>query len=1077
MRKILTLLTVLLLGIFTARAQSRTITGKVADNAGKPVEGASVTIKGTTRGTTTIADGTFAIIANTGDVFVITALNFGNVELTVGSSNSVSATLTGITSNLSEVVVTTALGIQRQARELGYSTVKVNNSQLTQAKVTNISTGLAGKVSGLQVNLVNNGINPNTRVVLRGNRSLTGNNQALLVVDGVPIDDINYINKIDPEDVENVSVLKGAVAAAIYGSKASNGVLIISTKRGTKGKPTFTVSNTTNIENLSYLPKLQNTFGVYGGEGGAYTNANGTVNYVPYENQSYGPAFNGGTVPLAISPIFGPDGTTVTGYDTLYTKYSAIPNAKRNFWQTGLTNQFNASYSVGDDKSTFYLGLQDIEIKGITPNDLGKRQNLRLNGTRDFGRLHTDYSLSYNQNKANVAGLSYNQTAGGVFSGRPVYFEVMNLPASFNVEDFKDWKSNVYASPDGFPSAYSTNPYWTLDNSRRKNTTYDLIGNVGLSFRITDWLNLSDRVGLTQTTQLFKYTRAGISFAPWAIADPWGAGNVPSSQTYLAPSNYDESFLEQRLNNDLVLSFNKDLGNFSLKGLVGNNLAQRYRRDIYLQGDNLQFNGFYNISSVLGTPGYGETSYRQREASIYEEVTIGFKDFLFLHGTNRDEWNSVLDASQRHFEYPGGDLSFIFTQGINALKGNKFLNYGKIRGGISRVANINLGTTPYGAYSLENYFLPSGGFPYGTLGGYGQSTVSLNPLIKPEITTGSEVGIELGFLQNRINLTANYFNSISKDQSLVASVSAATGYTQKVVNAGKVSNQGIELDITVTPIRSKNVTWTVGANYAHYKNRVKELLPGVNELLLGGFNDGVSGGIYAIVGQAYPVIKTTDWVRDSATGKVIVDPVTGRPSVDATSKSYGNTNPTDILGLTTTLSFKGFTFGAVVDYRGGNYIMNALGANLDFTGIGYHSSENGRQRFIFPNSVVADGTGKYVENTSVAVNNGGNTGGAGFWPDVYTSGIGSVYVTSADFWKLREVSLTYDIPASVLARAGFIKRATIGVVGRNLIMLRPKENFYTDPEFAEDNSNAVGRTSDYQQPPTRLYGATLTLTF
>jgi len=596
-----------------------------------------------------------------------------------------------------------------------------------------------------------------------------------------------------------------------------------------------------------------------------------------------------------------------------------------------------------------------------------------------------------------------------------------------------------------------------------------------LSFKVTSWLNVSDRVGLTQSTSQWLYTRAGITFEPWAIADPWGAGNVPSSQGYLAPSNFDQSFLEQRINNDLIAAVDKKFGDFSLKGLVGFNFAQHYQRTMNLQGDNLQFPGFYNISSVLGVPGYGESSYRQREYAYYEEATLGYKDYVFLHLSNRDEWNSVLDPTQQHYNYPGGDISFVFTNAISGLK-SSFLSYGKIRGGISKVANINLGTFPYGAYSLQNFFVISGGFPFGNLGGYSQSSTSLNPLIKPEQTIAEEGGIELGLWNNRINLQGTYYHSISKDQTLIAQVSPTSGYVSKVVNAGQVTNKGIELDVSVTPIRSKNLTWTVGATYTHQKNRVDELIPGVNELQLSGLTGGLSGGIYAIVGQPYPVIKTTDWARDSATGKVIVDPVSGRPTLDPNNKTYGTTNPTDILGITTSLTWKGFTFAAVLDYRSGNYIMNEIGTQLDFTGISAHSAENGRQRFVFPNSVVLQ-DGKYVDNTSVAVDNGGNIGGAGFWPDVYTSGIGSVYVTSAAFWKLREVSLTYNIPQKALSRISFIKGISVGVVGRNLIMLRPKSNIWTDPEFSDTPGNDIGRTSEFQLPPTRLYGANITFTF
>ncbi|HMH34536.1 MAG TPA: SusC/RagA family TonB-linked outer membrane protein, partial [Puia sp.] len=987
---------------------------------------------------------------------------------------TVNVTVSRQTSNLTEVVVT-SLGIQRQAKELGYATAKVNNKELTQAKVIDVSTGLQGKVSGLQVNLTNNGVDPATRIVLRGNRSITGNNQALIVLDGFPIDDVSYINKINPEDIESVNVLKGAVAAAIYGSKASNGVLVITTKHGTRGKPTITVSNTLNLESVSYMPNLQNSFTSYGGEG-AYTNANGTTEYVPYENQSYGPRFDGTRVPLAIKPNLAPDGVTVLSWDTLFNTNSARPNEKKDFFNTGITNQFDVAYSSGDERGTFYLGFQDASIAGVTPKDASRRDNIRLNGSRDYGRFKAEYSASYNQRTDNIVGLSYNQTSGGVFSGRPIYFELVNAPAGAPINSFKDWQNDVYASPDGYYNAYATNPYWTIDNSRRKQSTYDLFGNVNLSFRLTSWLNISDRAGIVQTTRQRTYTRAGITFAPWAIADPWSAGNIPSSLKSLKPSVYDESFLEQRLNNDLLAAFDKTFGDISIKGVVGWNFGQRYQRTVFLQGDNLQFPGFYNISSVLGTPGYGESSFKQRETAVYEEVTLGFKDFLYLHLSNRDEWNSVLDPSQQHYEYPGVDVSFIFSQAIGAFKNSKLLSFGKLRGGYTQVANINLGGTPYGAYSLVNPFNPAGGFPFGNLGGYSQSTTYLNPLIKPEKTTAAEVGLELGFLQNRINFQAAYYNSVTTNQTLTAQLSAGAGFTSKVVNAGKVTNNGIELDLNVTVIKNKDWTWTVGANYAHYQNKVNELLPGVDELQLSGLNGGVSGGIYAIKGLPYPVIKTSDWTRDSATGKVIVDPVTGRPSYDPTNKIYGNTNPTDILGIKTTLQWKNFTFGAVLDYRGGNSIINTIGTQLDFTGVSAHSAENGRQRFIFPNSVVLQG-GKYVNNTTVAVNNGGNIGGAGFWPDIYTSGIGSVYVTSAAFWKLREVSLSYTLPAVVLAKTKFIRGATIGLVGRNLLMIRPKSNIWTDPEFSDTNGNDVGRTSEFQLPPTRMYGANITLTF
>ncbi|MDP9042271.1 MAG: TonB-dependent receptor, partial [Bacteroidota bacterium] len=674
---------------------------------------------------------------------------------------------------------------------------------------------------------------------------------------------------------------------------------------------------------------------------------------------------------------FNADGTVnLTKIDTNFTKYSAIPNNREKFFVTGVTNQFDVGYSSGDERGGLYIGFQDVNVSGIVPGDAARRDNVRIGGTRNYGNFKAEYTFSYNQQHTDIAGLSYNQVnagngqagTGGVFSGRPLYFEVVNNPANVPLTSFKDWQHNMFATPDGYFDAYATNPYWTTANSRRKSNTSDLIGNLALSYKILDWLSMSDRFGLTQSTATKLYTRAGITFQPWSIADPWGAGNVPSSQGYLAPSVYNESFFEQRLNNDLILSATKEFGNFSIRALVGWNLAQRYQTDQYLEGDNLQFPGFYNISSVLGTPFYGQTSYRQRETSVYEDVTFGFKDFLYLHITNRDEWNSILDPTQNHFSYPGADLSFIFTQGIEPLKNSRVLSFGKIRGGYTRVANINLGGNPYGAYELVNPFIPTTGFPFGAIGGYNQSATYLNPKIRPEITDEWEVGGELGFLNGRINISGAYYNSKTKNQSLTAAISAATGFGQKVVNAGLVTNTGYEMDLAVTLVKSRDVTWQVGANYSHFHNIINELLPGVNELQLSNFANGsagIAGGIYAVKGQPYPVIKTTDWIRDP-NGKVIVDAVTGLPTVGSDETVYGNTNPTDILGLTTNVSVKGFTLSIVMDYRSGNYIMNAIGQNQDFTGVSAHSAENARQRFIFPNSVIETAPGKFTDNTSVA---------------------------------------------------------------------------------------------------------------
>jgi TonB-linked SusC/RagA family outer membrane protein len=1064
-------------------AQNRTVTGTVtAKDDGLPLPGVTVKLKGTNTGVQTGTNGKFTISVPADGTLVFSIIGYVTQSVPVNGKSVLTVVLDVQSQTIGEVVVTGALGIKTQAKQLGYSTATIDSKLLTEGKVTDVSTGLEGKVSGLQVNLTSNGIDPSTRIVLRGNRSLTGNNEALLVVDGVPIEDINgYINTINPEDVANVTVLKGAVAASIYGSKASNGVLIITTKKGTKGKPTISVSNTVSVQAVSYLPDLQTTFGGYGGEGGSFVNANGTVNAVPYENESYGPAFDGHKIEMAITPAAG------GGFDTLYTNYANRPNNRLDFFNKALTNQFNFAYDVGDDNSSIHLGFQDVDANGVVPDDWARRDNISVHGTRTIGKFSVEYNATYNQNTVSEHGNSYDQVGTGLFTGNNLYFEVLNTAADIPLRaatlqsttgpvQYDPTNLNgLYSNVNAYYNAYATNPYWTVQNSRDNRVTYTFQTSVNLSFKITPDLVLSNRIGMDQKTEQLKYTRSEVNFAAWAIADPQSAGNVPSSLKFVPPSEYDETFFEQRLNNDLILQYDKKFGDFTVKALAGSNLEQNYQRDINLQGADLQFAGNYNISSDLGIPGYGEFSFKQREYAFYEDATIGYKGFIYLHGTNRDEWNSVLDPAHDHYEYPGADVSFIFTQAINALKDKDILSYGKISGGLTRVANINLGSgaNPYGAYSLQNPFVVPGGFPYGTLGGYAQSNVYLNPLIQPEQTTEYEIGTELGFLKDRINLKFDYYHSDSRNQSLTSVLSSATGFAEKYENAGLITNSGEELDLNVIPLKTSNFSWRVGFNYSHYGNLVKALAPGQSQLLLPG-----SGSIYAVVGKPYPVIEVQDWVRDPASGKIIVDPVTGQPTVNPNLTTYGTANPTYIYGITNTFTYKYLTLSFVIDARGGNEVFNTVGGTEAFTGISSQSAENGRQRFIFPNSVYLNSSGQYVNNTSVAVDNGNGGQPGSFWSNVYSSPVGSLYVDDAAFVKLREASLSFAIPNKFLsANAPFIKSASIAVVGRNLIMWRPASNTFTDPEFSDTTGNAIGTTSTNQTPPTRYYGGTLTVVF
>ncbi len=1079
MRRFLSLFTMLMLCGVLAFAQNRVVSGKVTDANGGPVPFATVKIKGTPSGVAADANGVYSIQAKDGDILEISSTGNESQTLKVrGNENVINVQLTP-SKQLSEIVVT-ALGIKRESKQLGYSTAKINTDELNQAKVTNVATGLAAKVSGLQVNLVNNSVKPDTRITLRGNRSILGNNQALLVVDDVQLP-ISYISSLNPNDVDNVTVLKGASASALYGSEASNGVIIVTTKRGgTKGKPVIRLSSTASFETISYLPEFQNEFGPWGGET-PFASYPGQVQipgfpytfYAPYENQNYGPRFNGQRVPIG-APIrlYRADGSYVIAQDS--TNYSAKPGAKKNFFDQGLTLINDLSYSAGDDKSKFYFSFQDVNTKGILPKDVSRRDGIRVNGSREAGIFRVDYNVGYTITHTNTSpgtGVPFTSTAGngGGFAGggsyfqnRPVFWTIINQPAMVDLRDYKNWQNDPYANPDGFFNAYYGNPWWQIDQTRLDEKNNDLLGSFSVSVKPVKWLDVLYRAGITRNDYSNKYTQAGYTFAPWAIADTLGSGNIPSSVKKLSPSQGDALSFNERFSSDLLATAHTAYKSFDFKFIAGTSLNDNKSRILSASANSLVIPEFYNISNRVGEPAVNENYIRTRRVGVFGDLTIGFKNFLFIHGSVRNDWNSILSEKNRSYTYPAADLSFVVTDAIPALKNNAtFLSFAKIRAAYSQTAQVSIG-----AYSLTNTFNAGGGFPFGNVAGFSVNGRYNNPDILPEISTNKEVGLELGFLKNRISLSGAYYDTRTKNQTIPITISSATGFTNAIINSGIMSNKGYEVDLKLSPIvRTRSgFRWDLSANYSHNDNQVLFITDSLKEVLVGGNS-------YAIAGSAYPALKTTDWLRDPQ-GRIIVNKVTGYPSVNPQQVQFGTTNAPDKIGISSSLSFKGLTLGVVVDGRFGAVIDNGIGNNLDFTGVSAYSAQSGRQPFVIPNSVyeTSPGSKVYVPNTNINTKDGN----VAFWASTWNQAE-SNYVNSADFWKLREVSLGYTIPTKILN--SYIKAVSFQVSARNLFTKKAKANVWSDPEFANSTGNDQGRTDINQLPPTKTISVSLNVTF
>ncbi|HLY68948.1 MAG TPA: TonB-dependent receptor plug domain-containing protein, partial [Puia sp.] len=494
MRKFLSLFAVLVLVYSTAFSQIKSVSGRIIDQQNQPVPFATVRIKGTKVGVSADADGAFALKAKPGDVLVVTGTGVTTKEYTVGEETLIPIVVARKESNLTEVVVT-ALGIQRQAKELGYSTQKVGGKDLEQAKPISVANGLTGKVSGLEIQTVNNGLFAPTRITLRGNRSLTGNNQPLIVVDGAIF--YNDINTLNPDDIQDITVLKGSSASAVYGSDASNGVLIVTTKHGTRARPVVSLSTSGQLEEVAYLPSYQNLYGSNGGERYVF-DQNNLTSYIPIENQSYGPLFNGTVVPL---------GRILEDGSVLKVPYSAVKNQKKDFFNKAVTTQNNFSYSAGDETSRFFLSAQDINSKNVMPNDNGRRDAFRVGGSKTYGIFSANFSLSYTYKYANTG-----QTGA-------IYDDVMAAPAEVPLASLKNWQTYKFATMDGYFNDYFYNPYMISATQRNLTTDNNITGNAQLNLKPTKWLNFSYRLSMNNLSRKFEYTQLEEDYSNFSLTD------------------------------------------------------------------------------------------------------------------------------------------------------------------------------------------------------------------------------------------------------------------------------------------------------------------------------------------------------------------------------------------------------------------------------------------------------------------------------------------------------------------------------------------------------------------------------
>lgn len=1042
-------------------AQTRTITGQVKDEKGSPVSFASVKVKGTNSGTSADAQGVFSISAKTGDVLVISAVDFAEKQVTVGTSESVSVSLAKSDRMIDEVVVT-AQGIRRKPKELGYSLAKVSNEDLTIGRSPQLASSLSGKVSGLAIYNVNNSVDPDVKIVLRGYRSLTGNNDALIVIDGIPNTSQSVLSLLNPNDIENVTVLKGGQAATLYGSAGVNGVLVITTKKGHQGKMKVTYSNTTNFDKLAWLPEFQDKYG----NGSHYATSYGAAGYKtdykermkdnwrPFENQQYGDPYDGS---MRIVGRVLEDGSK------LIIPYAAIPGERKRTFETGYTINNQIGISGGDAVGTYYLSYENNHTKGIVPGDKATRNSLRLAASRGNDRFRASFNGAY-------VGSAYDRTSSDF------YFDVLNVAAHIPISTMRDWRTDKFANPNGFYDDYYNNPYFNADINRQRYQDANLTGNVELNLRALSWLNVVNRTGVINNSRTRKNTTEKFLYSDWAddsayVPSPWDWANdydgIGRAGVDILGSVFDQITNENVINNEFQLQLDKTFGDFTNNMILGQSLYQRKTKYTSVGSGSIVVPDIYNVSNRQGelTSGSGEQNTMERKYGYYADLTTGWKDKVFVHGSLRYDASSRFykpdrDKSLYAYPYYGVDVSAVLTDLVPSIKSN-ILNYAKLRAGYNKNGNDNIGL-----YGLDLNFSNGSGFPYGNTVGITVGDVLPDAGLRPEFVKSFEVGGEFQLWRNRINLDASFYRQKSDGQLLTVKIPNSTGYPFLSINVGETKNWGYETDLRVQVLNSTALNLEMSFRYSYNNNEVLNLFQGVDQFAYGGYSYAQT---YVIKGESYPRMKATGYQRDSL-GRVMVDRNTGYPLRPSDLQNFGRTTPPHMAGTGMKVRYGNFLLMANAEYRGGHVIFHQLGRDMTFTGSGKWT-EN-REPHIFPNSSYIDASGKLVENTSVYVREAEYA----LWVDNYRH-IAENFITPGWFIKLRDVNLSYTIPVKYLARTKVITGASVAIFGRNLLTAVDKTNMYTDPEFSYTTGNGQGINNTGQTPPVRQYGFNINLSF
>ncbi len=1039
MKKLLNRLLLLMLAVVcclnVSAQEKKLFTGILNDPDGGPVVAATVKEKGTTNQVSSDLKGVFKISVAPGAILVISCIGFETTEFAYNESATANIKLAVSSQEMTSVVVT-ALGIKREKKSLGYAVQELSGATIVATKETNLANALTGKVAGLQVIRSSDGPGGSSKMLLRGSNSLTGSNQPLIVVDGIPLDNFtgapdngywnrpldqgNGIADINPEDIESLTVLKGPSSAALYGSRAGNGVILITTKAGKKQSGLgITVTSSIGVENIFTNPEMQSAYG--------QGNDNIYANNVP---SSWGPKAEG-------QPVTNWDGSTVP---------LSIYDNVANYMQQGLTQNYGVSFQQLYKQSSIYTSVNYLEDQGMVPEMKLTRLNLIARAVSKFGkndRWTTDTKFQY----SNLAG--HNRPIGGRDNSSA--YTLYLLPRSIDIRDFSNG-----VGPDGqmiwYPGAGSqVNPYWGTEYNLNDDSRDRFLMNGSLKYNITSWLNAEIKGGAdmyTTNTQTKVY-----GGSPLTPTGSYGKGKLTFSET-------DFSTLISATKDDIF-------GKFGGGASVGGNLMTQKYSALSSNSGQLVVPNLFSLNNGVSNPTVTEGFSERKINSLYGTLQVNYDAYVFLDLTFRNDWSSTLSKTNSSFFYPSFSLSYVYTDMMRNLGMNipTWLTFGKIRASYAEVGND---LPPYQLYNTYGI----GKDPNGNTTA-SRNNVLLDPNVQSELIKSWEIGTELRAFNNRVGLDFAWYKSNATNQLLDLPMDPQSGYSAKKINAGDIQNTGIEIMLDGKILNDPaKITWNITVNFSTNNNTIEALGDGILQYKLGGFDDVE---VLAVVGEKYGEIYGTRYNRvkdqNSPNYNQIILNADGLPTRDPAIVRLGNQGAVSNLGVINSFGYKNFTFSFQVDGRFGGQLFSATQVALQASGNAAVTAPGGVRDNFVADGVVSDGTGGYVKN-SIAVTQ------QAYWRAIATAnnlGISEANMYDASNVRLRNAALNYELPARFLSKTP-IQKAKIGVSCNNVWMISSHVRGIDPESVYATNTNATG-FENAGLPTTRTILFNLSLSF